>query len=164
MRPAELGWRCAIISDRNVAPRYGKVALQALKRAGFEAVLIRVPAGETAKSLQNVRACYDQLAAHRLERKSFIVALGGGVVGDLAGFVAATYLRGMRLCKCRRPCWPSGQLGGGQGRRQFESRQEPRRRVLSAAAGVVRPGHAGDAAGARVSRRPGRGDQIRHHL
>ena len=51
--------------------------------------------GETAKSLKTVQTCYDQLAAHRLERKSFIVALGGGVVGDLAGFVAATYLRGI---------------------------------------------------------------------
>ena len=51
--------------------------------------------GETAKSLKTVQSCYDQLAVHRLERKSFIVALGGGVVGDLAGFVAATYLRGI---------------------------------------------------------------------
>ena len=63
--------------------------------AGFECVPIVVPAGETAKSLKTVQACYDQLAAARLERKSFIVALGGGVVGDLAGFVAATYLRGI---------------------------------------------------------------------
>jgi 3-dehydroquinate synthase len=57
--------------------------------------LIVVPAGEQAKSLKSVEACYHQLARHRLERGSFIVALGGGVVGDLAGFVAATYLRGM---------------------------------------------------------------------
>jgi 3-dehydroquinate synthase len=67
----------------------------ALVKSGFEPVSITVPAGETAKSLKTVQACYDQLAAHRLERKSFIVALGGGVVGDLAGFVAATYLRGI---------------------------------------------------------------------
>jgi 3-dehydroquinate synthase len=66
-----------------------------LARAGFEPTLIKVPAGETAKSLKTVQSCYDQLAAKRLERKSFIVALGGGVVGDLAGFVAATYLRGV---------------------------------------------------------------------
>ena len=52
-------------------------------------------AGETAKSLKVVEQCYDALAKHRLERKSFIVALGGGVVGDLAGFVAASYLRGI---------------------------------------------------------------------
>lgn len=69
--------------------------MQALAVAGFEPLLLKVPAGETAKSLKTVQACYDQLAAHRLERKSFIVALGGGVVGDLAGFVAATYLRGI---------------------------------------------------------------------
>ena len=54
-----------------------------------------VPAGETSKSLKTIQTVYDLLAAHRLERQSFIVALGGGVVGDLAGFVAATYLRGI---------------------------------------------------------------------
>jgi 3-dehydroquinate synthase len=66
-----------------------------LNAAGFEPVRLTVPAGEPAKSLKTVQACYDQLAAHRLERSSFIVALGGGVVGDLAGFLAATYLRGV---------------------------------------------------------------------
>lgn len=90
-----LGRRCAVISDSNVAPRYARVALASLKRAGFEPVLISVPAGENSKRLQVVQACCNQLARHRLERKSFIVALGGGVVGDLAGFVAATYLRGI---------------------------------------------------------------------
>jgi 3-dehydroquinate synthase len=58
-------------------------------------VLVTVPAGEKSKRIAVVEQCYDKLAAHRLERKSFIVALGGGVVGDLAGFVAATYLRGI---------------------------------------------------------------------
>jgi 3-dehydroquinate synthase len=90
-----LGARCAIISDSNVARRFGKSAQKSLTRAGFDTLLVVVPAGETAKSLKTVQACYDRLAQHRLERKSFIVALGGGVVGDLAGFVAATYLRGI---------------------------------------------------------------------
>ncbi|MGO8677042.1 MAG: 3-dehydroquinate synthase [Limisphaerales bacterium] len=90
-----LGRRCAVITDRHVAPRYGARARLALRQAGFDCVLITVPAGETAKDLRTVRACYDQLAAHRLERRSFVVALGGGVVGDMAGFVAATYLRGI---------------------------------------------------------------------
>ena len=90
-----LGARCAIITDVNVGPRYAKEATASLQRAGFDPVVITVPAGETAKSLKNVQRCYDQLAAHRLERKSFVIALGGGVVGDLAGFVAATYLRGV---------------------------------------------------------------------
>jgi 3-dehydroquinate synthase len=87
--------RCAIISDTNVAPRYAKAAQLSLRRARFHSTVLTVPAGETAKSLKTVQACYDELAAQRLERKSFIVALGGGVVGDLAGFVAATYLRGI---------------------------------------------------------------------
>ena len=90
-----LGRRCAIIADRNVARHFGGATQKAFTRAGFAAELITTPAGETAKSLRTVEACYNELAAQRLERKSFIVALGGGVVGDLAGFVAATYLRGV---------------------------------------------------------------------
>jgi len=90
-----LGQRCAIISDKNVAAHYGQNVLENLKAAGFEPLLITVPAGETAKSLKVVASCFDQLVDHRIERKSFVVALGGGVVGDLAGFVAATYLRGV---------------------------------------------------------------------
>ncbi len=91
----KLGSRCAIITDTNVGRRYARPAFDALVRGGICPALIVVPAGETAKGLKTVQACCDQLAAHRLDRKSFIVALGGGVVGDLAGFVAATYLRGV---------------------------------------------------------------------
>jgi len=91
----ELGRRCAMISDDRVARLYAKPALAALKSGGFEPILITVPHGETSKSLRMVMKACDQLAAHRLERKSFIVALGGGVVGDLAGFLAAIYLRGI---------------------------------------------------------------------
>jgi 3-dehydroquinate synthase len=90
-----LGKRCAIITDKKVAPRYGKAALGSLRKAGFEPVLLTVPSGETSKSLDMLQWCCDQLARHRLERKSFVVALGGGVVGDLAGFVASAYLRGV---------------------------------------------------------------------
>jgi len=90
-----LGQRCAIITDTNVERQYGRASLDSLKRAGFEPALVTVPPGERSKSLNVVEKCYDRLAAHRLERNSFIVAVGGGVVGDLAGFVAATYLRGI---------------------------------------------------------------------
>jgi len=90
-----LGQRCAVITDRNVAPRYAGTVVESLQASGFEPARITVPAGETAKSLKVVASCYDQLAEHRMERKSFVVALGGGVVGDVAGFVAATYLRGV---------------------------------------------------------------------
>jgi 3-dehydroquinate synthase len=91
----KLGQRCAVITDSNVGKHFAKAALKSLAASGFQTVLITVPAGETSKRIAVVEKCYDQLAAHRLERKSFIVALGGGVVGDLAGFVAATYLRGI---------------------------------------------------------------------
>ncbi len=94
-RRLRLGARCAVVTDDHVATRYAATAVGALREAGFEPVLVTVPAGENSKSLTTVAACYDQLAAHRLERKSFVVALGGGVVGDVAGFVAATYLRGI---------------------------------------------------------------------
>jgi 3-dehydroquinate synthase len=91
----KLGARCAIVTDTNVGKCFAKPVFNSLANAGFFPFLIVVPAGETSKSLKTVQTCYDLLAGHRLERKSFIVALGGGVVGDLAGFVAATYLRGI---------------------------------------------------------------------
>lgn len=90
-----LGRRCAIITDKNAGKYYSKTVFDSLAKAGFFPAFITIPAGETAKSLRMVQTCYDQLAVQRFERKSFIVALGGGVVGDLAGFVAATYLRGV---------------------------------------------------------------------
>jgi 3-dehydroquinate synthase len=91
----KLGQRCAVITDSNVGKKLAQEALESLSASGFQPVLITVPAGEKSKRLADVEKCCDQLAKHRLERKSFIVALGGGVVGDLAGFVAATYLRGI---------------------------------------------------------------------
>ncbi|HXJ59465.1 MAG TPA: 3-dehydroquinate synthase [Verrucomicrobiae bacterium] len=94
-RKLGLGNRCAIITDTQVGACYGATAEKRLRAADFEPVLITVPAGEPSKSWKVVEHCYDRLAAHRLERQSFVVALGGGVVGDLSGFVAATYLRGI---------------------------------------------------------------------
>ena len=91
----KLGQRCAVITDANVAPRYARQVEDNLKASGFAPVTIVVKAGEQAKQLKTVQQCYDTMAANRLERKSFVVALGGGVVGDMAGFVAATYLRGI---------------------------------------------------------------------
>jgi 3-dehydroquinate synthase len=91
----ELGRRCAVVTDDRVARLYAEPVLAALRSSGFDPLLICVPHGETSKSLKMVQAGCDELAAHRLERKSFIVALGGGVVGDLAGFLAAIYLRGI---------------------------------------------------------------------
>jgi 3-dehydroquinate synthase len=93
----KLGNRCTIITDTNVGRRYARPAFDSLATAGFSPSLVILSPGEATKHPKSAAVCYDRLADHRLERKSFIVALGGGVVGDLAGFVAATYLRGVPL-------------------------------------------------------------------
>jgi 3-dehydroquinate synthase len=87
--------RCAIISDSNVAPLFGKIVRDSLQRAGFAPELITIAPGEEAKSMAQAAALCDELGAAGLDRSSFLVSVGGGVVGDLAGFVAAIYLRGI---------------------------------------------------------------------
>jgi 3-dehydroquinate synthase len=84
-----------VIADAAVANSYGRRLRSALERAGFEALLTQVPSGESSKSLQRAGRLYRALSRARFERGSWLIALGGGVVGDLAGFVAATYLRGV---------------------------------------------------------------------
>jgi 3-dehydroquinate synthase len=95
MREAGLGGAAYVISDDCVAPLHAERAATSLRAAGFEADVCRVAAGESSKSLETVRTVYDWLVERRAERGSVVVALGGGVIGDLAGFVAATYLRGV---------------------------------------------------------------------
>lgn len=92
---ASFGKRCALITDSNVAPLYGSTALASLKAAGYEPTLITVPAGETSKALSMAERVCDSMITARLDRHSWVAALGGGVVGDLAGFVAAIYYRGI---------------------------------------------------------------------
>ncbi len=96
-RLRELGARgtVGVITDRNVARQYAKGVLKSLASSGFDAVPIVLPPGESSKTLRSIERILDALARHRFERKSFLLALGGGVVGDLAGFAAAIYQRGM---------------------------------------------------------------------
>jgi 3-dehydroquinate synthase len=86
-----------VVADAAVAPRYGKPLLEGLRRAHLAAELVEVASGETSKTLEQAERLYRILSRGRFERTSLLIALGGGVVGDLAGFVAATYLRGMPL-------------------------------------------------------------------
>jgi 3-dehydroquinate synthase len=86
-----------VVSDQEVAARYLEPLSGALSRASLAAIHIPVPQGEEAKSLQVADALYRQLALQEAHRADLIVALGGGVAGDLAGFVAATYMRGLRI-------------------------------------------------------------------
>ncbi len=95
MKQASLSGAAIIISDENVFPLYGERVAANLKGAGFHVDSFLVSAGEDAKSMDNAGRIYDFLVGQRVERDDVIVALGGGVVGDLAGFVAATFMRGM---------------------------------------------------------------------
>ena len=96
-RLSELGVQgtAYIITDSNVMNPYGRQAQRALEKAGIAAHVFIVPGGENSKSFAAAQGIYDWLAGLRAERGHAIVAVGGGVVGDLAGFVAATYLRGV---------------------------------------------------------------------
>ncbi|MCC8122457.1 MAG: 3-dehydroquinate synthase [Oscillospiraceae bacterium] len=87
--------RLAVVSDSNVAPLYAEKTLESLGAAGFEAKLLTIPAGERAKSLAMLGTLYDFFMETGLTRSDAVVALGGGVVGDLTGFAAATILRGV---------------------------------------------------------------------
>lgn len=86
-----------LVSESNVFPLYGNAAADSLKKAGFTVVTFVFPAGEESKNPGTYLSLLNFLADNRLTRADLIVALGGGVVGDLAGFAAATYLRGIRF-------------------------------------------------------------------
>ncbi len=90
-----LNKRCALITNPTVGALYRKAAVASLEDAGFLPLVIEIPDGEEYKNLTEIEKVYDRLLEERLERGSAIIALGGGVVGDMAGFVAATYLRGV---------------------------------------------------------------------
>ncbi len=89
--------RCAVITDANVGRLYATPVLKNLQDHGFRPQLVEIAPGEVSKSLATLDWVYHRLADTELDRDSAIFALGGGVVGDLAGFAAATYLRGLPL-------------------------------------------------------------------
>ena len=89
------GRRCALITDSAVGPLYAQRVERSLQGAGFAVCTYTIPAGERSKNITTYGDILEFLAEHRLTRTDCIAALGGGVVGDLAGFAAATYLRGV---------------------------------------------------------------------
>ncbi|MCK5558439.1 MAG: iron-containing alcohol dehydrogenase, partial [Candidatus Hydrogenedentes bacterium] len=99
-RSSGLAGRVALVTDSNVLPLYGDRARQLLSEAGFTVALYEMAAGEDSKSLDRVAELYDRFLRDELDRTSGVIALGGGVVGDVAGFVAATALRGLRVLQC----------------------------------------------------------------
>jgi 3-dehydroquinate synthase len=89
------GKACAIVTDSNVARVFAGRVRRSLTSAGFEPTLITIPAGEKSKTLNQAGAICEQMIAAGLDRQSFVVGLGGGVIGDISGFVAAIYHRGI---------------------------------------------------------------------
>lgn len=87
--------RIAIVTDTNVGPLYADRVAASLEKAGMETILLTVPAGEASKSMEQLTEICRAMLRAGLDRKSALVALGGGVVGDLAGFAAAIFQRGI---------------------------------------------------------------------
>ena len=84
-----------IISDSNVFPIYGQRVINSLRKSGFITEFVTFEAGEEYKTLETVQKFYEALTSYNFTRSDLILALGGGVTGDMAGFAAATYLRGI---------------------------------------------------------------------
>jgi 3-dehydroquinate synthase len=89
------GKRCAIVTDSNVEPLFARRVKRSLISAGFKPTLINIPDGEKSKTLKQAGAICEQMIAAGLDRHSFVIGLGGGVIGDISGFVAAIYHRGI---------------------------------------------------------------------
>jgi 3-dehydroquinate synthase len=97
MATLKLGKKVLLVSNPNVFQFYGERAIASLKAAGFEVASYILPDGENYKTLESVQKIYDAALENRLERSATMVALGGGVIGDMTGFAAATWLRGINF-------------------------------------------------------------------
>ena len=95
LKQAGLGGKVAVVTNPTVAQLYLDPIHEALSKADFQVTPVLLPDGEEHKNLKSLATIYDHLISERFERKSCVLALGGGVIGDLAGFAAATYLRGV---------------------------------------------------------------------
>ncbi|MEB3357343.1 MAG: 3-dehydroquinate synthase [Synechococcales bacterium] len=92
-----LGRKILLMSNPTVFELYGERAIASLAQAGFDVAQCLLPDGEQYKTLDSIQTIYDAALAHRLERSSTLVSLGGGVIGDMTGFAAATWLRGVNF-------------------------------------------------------------------
>ncbi|HEY9629693.1 MAG TPA: 3-dehydroquinate synthase [Coleofasciculaceae cyanobacterium] len=97
MQSLKLGQKVLLVSNPMIFKRYGETAIASLTAAEFQVISHMLPAGERYKTLASIQKVYDVALEHRLERSSTLVALGGGVVGDMTGFAAATWLRGINF-------------------------------------------------------------------
>jgi 3-dehydroquinate synthase len=95
LKPFGLSPKVAIITNPTVFSLYGKRVSDSVKKAGFDLLVVTIPDGEQYKNLDTLKNIYDELLKFKLDRKSALIALGGGVVGDITGFAASTYMRGI---------------------------------------------------------------------
>lgn len=97
MSSLKLGKKALLVSNPEILAHYGQRAIASLENAGFQVSSVVLPAGEQYKTLSTVQSIYNSALEHRLERSSTMIALGGGVIGDMTGFAAATWLRGINV-------------------------------------------------------------------
>jgi 3-dehydroquinate synthase len=97
LRELRVGRRTALVSSPEIVRHYGKPVADRLREAGFAVTVVEIPDGEAAKQLPVAERCWSALIEAGLDRSSTVLALGGGAVGDLAGFVAATFMRGVNF-------------------------------------------------------------------
>jgi 3-dehydroquinate synthase len=95
LKTLNLSPMAAIVSTPTVFSLYGERVSDAVRKSGFNVVTVIVPDGEEYKDLLRIQQIYDELLAHKLDRSSALIALGGGVIGDMTGFAASTYMRGI---------------------------------------------------------------------
>ena len=95
LKPLDIRRKIGVVTNTRISRLYGNTVLRSLKKNGFDPMILQVPDGERYKSLASAEQLYDRLVQKKFERSSALIALGGGVIGDLTGFVAATYQRGI---------------------------------------------------------------------
>src|SRR2546428_223954 len=156
-RLAELrvGSRTALVSDAAILRLYGKAVGRSLESAGFTVTTVEVPAGEAAKTLAVAERCWDALLAAGLDRTSTVLALGGGAGGDVAGFVAATYMRGVNIVQLPTTVPAMGDASsGGKTAINHPTAEQPRRASRGgSASGPTKRSH-GRSGSSRLSASP----------
>ena len=144
--------RHVIVTDDNVAPLHGKNFLTVLKNIGLNADIIAFPAGEASKSINTLLDLADKLLKLGADRGTCLIALGGGVVGDMVGFIASIYMRGVPYVQI-----PTTLVA------QVAYRKKSAGNILSAGGGICGFVFSGNAPRQRIRKRPGGNNQIRHY-
>ena len=110
------GLKILVVSNKEVSDHYGDCVIKSLIKNNFNPKLLMLKAGEDQKNQSTIDLIHDAAYEARLERGSLMIALGGGVIGDMTGFAAATWLRGINVVQILQPysLWLMLQLGGKQ--------------------------------------------------